>query len=171
MLLLISTLNQLQWWSCWGRVSLQKPKLPQFYTIQSSDTLQHSQNRLTRDSWIKLWNATIQILRENSTNPSNMQNNIVLSEISSILLLSGKLWHWQYCCHVSFRRICSVPVHCCISESWKLSLYKQWKHYLHSTYAYTNRKVRVMRCILAMAEVPATLVQKCFIRDFGEFGT
>ena len=46
-----------------------------------------------------------------------------------------------------------------VYQSLKLSLYTTLKHYLYSTYAYANRKVRVMRSILAIAEVPTTLVQ------------
>ena len=47
-------------------------------------------------------------------------------------------------------------VHCLytvVYQSWKLSLYTTLKHYLYSTYAYTNSKVRVMKSILATAKI------------------
>ena len=46
----------------------------------------------------------------------------------------------------------------CISESLKLFV-QEVETLPAQYYAYTNRKVKVMRSIFAMAEVPTTLVQ------------
>ena len=73
--------------------------------------------------------------------------------------------------HVSLRRICSLPVHCLCIRDLKVILVGEGATLPYSTHSYTDRKVRAMGSTFSMAEVVATLVQYCRIRDLVEFET